>query len=92
MAIIENIKTRGSATTSTLSGNIVLDENAGELRVNRRNGADLVTLAKLNSLGFTYSELDGTTRIHIGASPRDGHIGDWISKPGIDVIEELTNG
>lgn len=90
MAIIENIKTRGSATTSTLSGNIVLDENAGELRVNRKNGPVTVTLAKLNSLGFTYAELDGTNRIHIGAAPNDGRIGDWISKPGVDVIEELS--
>lgn len=92
MAIIENVKTRGSATTSTLSGNIVLDENAGELRVNRRNGGSLVTLAKLNSQGFTYAEIDGTNRILIGAAPNDGRIGNWISKPGIDVIEELSNG
>lgn len=90
MAIIENVKTRGSATTSTLSGNIVLDENAGELRVNRRNDGDLVTLAKLNSQGFTYAELDGTNRIHIGAAPNDGRIGSWVSKPGVDVIEELS--
>lgn len=90
MAIIENIKTRGSATTSTLSGNIVLDENAGELRVNRRSGQEFVTLAKLNSLGFTYAEIDGTNRVHIGAAPSDGHIGSWVSKPGVDVIEELS--
>lgn len=90
MAIIENIKTRGSATTSTLSGNIVLDENAGELRVNRKNGSETVTLARLNSLGFTYAEIDGTNRIHIGAAPSDGRIGDWTSKPGVDVLEELS--
>lgn len=92
MAIIVNIKTRGGASASTLSGNITLDEANGELRVTRKYDGNVVTLAKLNSLGFTYSETSGTQRIHIGAAPSDGRIGDWISKPGVDVLEELSNG
>lgn len=31
-------------------------------------------------------------RILIGSHPTDGHAGLWISKTGIDVIEELKNG
>jgi hypothetical protein len=32
---------------------------------------------------------DGTSRVLIGNAPDDGRAGEWISKPGIDVIQAL---
>lgn len=85
MAIRKEVKYRGSTMTSTLSGNISLNEGAGELVV--RNGANILT--KVDSAGFTYAEPSGTRRILIGSHPSDGHIGEWITKANIDVISEL---
>ena len=39
--------------------------------------------------GIVGYDLDGTPRILIGSAPSDGRIGIWVSKPGINVIEEL---
>ena len=86
MAIVSNVKSRGSNTVSTLSGNLIIDEGAGLMTV-RRDGVDLV---RIDSQGFVYSSPDGTRQILVGAHPVDGHVGDWISDPGIDVITELT--
>lgn len=85
MAIVKNIKYSGDARTSTLNGNIELNEGAGELII--RNGVHILT--RINSEGFTYAEQSGTRRIRIGMNPKDESIGEWISKPGIDVIDEL---
>lgn len=36
---------------------------------------------------------DGSrARILIGSHPVDGHAGIWVSKDGVDVIDELKNG
>lgn len=49
------------------------------------------TLMILDAVGMTYAETDGVRRIRIGAHPADGHIGEWISDPGVDVVEELSS-
>lgn len=85
MAIIKQVQYSGSVRTSTLSGNIELNEASGELII--RNGAHVLT--RINSEGFTYSEISGLRRIRIGLNPKDGSIGQYISKPTVDVIEAL---
>lgn len=85
MAIIKTVQHSGGVRTSTLSGNIELNEATGELII--RNGAHILT--RINSEGFTYSEVGGRRRIRIGMNPKDQSIGEWISKPNIDVIDEL---
>lgn len=86
MAIVKTVKYSGQIKTSTLSGNIELNESTGELLV--RNGSHVLT--RVNSDGFTYSETNGTRRIRIGLNPKDSSIGEFISKPSIDVIDELV--
>lgn len=85
MAIIKQVQHAGSVRTSTLSGNIELNEASGELII--RNGSNVLT--RINSEGFTYSEANGLRRIRIGLNPKDGSVGEWISKPSVDVIEAL---
>lgn len=87
MAIVKKAEYRGNMMTSTLSGNISLNEGTGELVV--RNGTTVLT--RVNSMGFTYSEISGTRRILLGAHPTDNHIGEWITKQNIDVIDELRS-
>lgn len=87
MAIIKQASYKGNKMTSTLSGNIELNEGTGELII--RNGANVLT--RINSDGFTYSEQNGRRRIRIGLNPKDQSIGEYISKPGVDVIEELES-
>lgn len=87
MAIVKTVQHSGSVRTSTLSGNIELNEASGELII--RNGAHVLT--RINSEGFTYSEMGGLRRIRIGLNPKDESIGQWISKPSIDVIDELEH-
>lgn len=85
MAIIKQVQHAGSVRTSTLSGNIELNEASGELII--RNGSNVLT--RINSEGFTYSEANGLRRIRIGLNPKDESVGEWISKPSVDVIEAL---
>lgn len=88
MAIVKQVNHSGSVRTSTLSGNIELNEAKGELLV--RNGVHVLT--RIDSEGFTYAEQNGTRRIRMGLNPADDSVGEFISKPNIDVIEALTNG
>lgn len=85
MAIVKQVQYSGSVRTSTLSGNIELNEASGELII--RNGAHVLT--RINSEGFTYSDMSGLRRIRTGLNPKDGSIGQYISKPTVDVIEAL---
>lgn len=85
MAIVKQVQYSGSVRTSTLSGNIELNEASGELII--RNGAHVLT--RINSEGFTYSEMGGLRRIRIGLNPATNDIGEYISKPTVDVIDEL---
>ena len=88
MGIVKSVQHSGSVRTSTLSGNIELNEATGELLI--RNGVHILT--RVDSQGFTYAQPDGTRRVRIGVNPSDNTIGEFISKPNIDVIEALTNG
>mgnify|MGYP003308095925 CR=1 FL=1 len=54
MAIITNIKTRGSSGTSTLSGNIKIDEGAGELIITKKVNNDIVVVNKIDVNGQHY--------------------------------------
>lgn len=85
MAIVKTVQYAGGTRTSTLSGNIALLEDTGELIV--RNGANVLT--RINSDGFTYSEPSGIRRIRIGNDATGSTIGIFTSKPTIDVVNEL---
>lgn len=87
MAIVKNISHSGDRLTSTNNGQIELNEGTGELII--RSGANVIT--RINSEGFTYSQTDGLKRIRLGLNPKTGEIGEWISKPTVDVVEELNN-
>ena len=74
MAIITNVKTRGAVKTSTLSGNIVLDEANGELRISRVINGDNVVINKIDVLGSHYYDSNGVKRISTGIDPTTGRI------------------
>lgn len=85
MAIIKNVAFKGGKVTSTLSGNIELNEQTGELII--RSGG--VVRTRINSQGFIFSDNNGVRQILLGSHPVDGHPVEAISDPGIDVITEL---
>lgn len=74
MAIITTIKTKGNASTSTLSGNIVIDEGAGELRITKRVGDDIVPVNVINETGNHYYDLNGVERISTGLDDDTGYM------------------
>lgn len=74
MAIIVNVKTRGSATTSSLSGNIVIDEGAGELRFTRKVGNRTVIINRINITGNHYYDIDENERITTGIDEDTGYM------------------
>nr|DAK93752.1 MAG TPA: hypothetical protein [Caudoviricetes sp.] len=86
MAIVKNVEFQGSKVISTNNGDISINQGTGELLI-RKNGA---VLTRVTSQGFIYSEPDGTRRILIGSHPKDGHVIEAISDPGVDVIQELS--
>lgn len=84
MAIVKEITTSGQNTVSTLSGSIRLEEGRGRLVV--YNPQTQVELTTLDRTGFLFS--DGTDRrIKLGSYAT--RVGLWISKPGVDVLDEL---
>ena len=74
MAIITTIKTKGNASTSTLSGNIVIDEGAGELRITKKVGDDIVPVNVINETGNHYYDLNGVERISTGLDDDTGYV------------------
>ena len=85
MGIVKSVQHSGSVRTSTLSGNIEINEGTGEILI--RNGVHILT--RIDSEGFTYAESDGTRRIRVGLNPKDYSVGEFMSKPNTDVIDEL---
>lgn len=84
MAIVKEITTSGQNTVSTLSGSIRLEEGRGRLVV--YDSISNIELTTLDRTGFLFS--DGTNRrIKLGSYA--ARVGLWISKPGLDVIDEL---
>lgn len=74
MAIITTIKTKGNSSTSTLSGNIVIDEGAGELRITKKVGDDIVPVNVINETGNHYYDLNGVERISTGLDDGTGYM------------------
>lgn len=81
---IENITTPGQGLVSSLNGQIQIDQAQARMRIyDPQLATDLVTIDRT---GFLFS--DGTDRrIKLGSYATRVNL--WISKPGIDVIEEL---
>lgn len=96
MAIITTIKTKGNASTSTLSGNIVIDEGAGELRITKKVGDDIVPVNVINETGNHYYDLNGVERISTGLDEATGYIRqlykDTDGKGSILVGQNPANG
>lgn len=77
---------KGQRSTSTLGGEIRIEEGRGRLVI-----YDALTQREINVVdrtGYTFSD-DDERRIKIGNAPDDGRIGQWITKDGKDVIQEL---
>lgn len=85
MAIVKEAQYSGNSRTSTLNGAIELNEGTGELII--RDGAEILT--RVSREGFDYLE-NGTPRIRIGKRPNSADVGIYASKPGYNVIEELS--
>ena len=81
---IENITTPGQGLVSSLNCQIQIDEAQAKMRIyDPQLSTDLVTIDRT---GFLFS--DGTDRrIKLGSYAT--RVGLWISKPGVDVIDEL---
>jgi hypothetical protein len=81
---IENITTPGQGLVSSLNGQIQIDEAQAKMRIyDPQLATDLVVIDRT---GFLFS--DGTDRrIKLGSFA--ARVGLWISKPGVDVINEL---
>lgn len=88
MAYIENVAYQGQQSTSTLAGDIRLEQGRGRLVI-----YDPILQTELNVVDRTgYLFSDGVNRrIKIGSAPTDGRVGIWTSKPGVDVIDELNS-
>lgn len=85
MAIIKQTSYSGDRMTSTLAGNIEINDGTGEIII--RKGSNVSV--RINSEGLTFSEPNGRRRIRLGEHPRTQSVGEWISKPNVDVIDEL---
>lgn len=81
---IESVTTPGQGLVSSLNGQIQIDEAQAKMRIyDPQLATDLVVIDRT---GFLFS--DGTDRrIKLGSYA--ARVGLWISKPGIDVIDEL---
>lgn len=74
MAIVTTVKSKGNVSTSTLSGNIVLDEGAGELRVTKKVGNNIIPVNIINETGNHYYDLNGVERISTGLDTTTGYM------------------
>lgn len=84
MAIITKITQPGNNLISTLGGQIQIDEGRGMMRI--YDSTTGVNLVEIDRTGFLFS--DGTDRrIKLGSYAT--RVGFWLSKPSVDVIDEL---
>ena len=74
----------GDGNIQTLSGSITLEEATGRLVV--RDGVTNQELVRLDRDGFLFND-GNDRRILLGRYAT--RIGQWVSKPGIDVIDIL---
>lgn len=85
MAIHTRITQPGNTQTSTLGGQIRLDEGSGRLVVTNASGLEMVVVSQD---GLLLS--DGTDRrLILGVFP-DNTIGLIVSKPGEDVVDTFS--
>lgn len=58
----------------------------------KQAGGNAVVMGRLpnKKYGIALSDIGGKQRILLGQHPKDGHIGLWITKEGIDVMDELN--
>ena len=58
----------------------------------KQAGGNAVVMGRLpnKKYGIALSDTGGKQRILLGQHPKDGHIGLWITKEGIDVMDELN--
>lgn len=84
MALVKEVSYGGQGSTSTLNGQIRIDEGRGRMVVfDNSTNVDLVTIDRT---GFLFS--DGSNRrIKIGSYA--ARVGIWQSKTGLDVITLL---
>jgi hypothetical protein len=86
MAIETEVTSRGQKSTSTLAGDIRLEEGRGRLVI-----YDPDTARELNVVDRTgYLFSDATDR-RIKLGSHDDEVGFWISKPSEDVIDLLDS-
>lgn len=83
---VENITTPGQGLVSSLNGQIQIDQAQAKMRIyDPQLATDLVVIDRT---GFLFS--DGTDRrIKLGSYATT--VGFWISKPGEDVIDLLSD-
>lgn len=107
MAYIKTVKYKGQKSTSTLSGDIRLEEGNGRLVVyNPSTGSETTIvdingfrindssgneLTKLDTEGLTISQNDGIKIVRVGIDPATGDRGFYLTPPDEDVIQELYN-
>lgn len=75
----------GARRVSTLDGKISLEQNVGKLSV--KDNAN-VERTRVDLLGLTTIDPDGTERLRAGVARTDGRSGVWVSKPGVDIRDE----
>lgn len=70
---------------------MALDAEATTKRY-KQAGGNAVVMGRLpnKKYGIALSDTGGKQRILLGQHPKDGHIGLWITKEGIDVMDELN--
>ncbi len=58
----------------------------------KQAGGNAVVMGRLpnKKYGIALSDIGGKQRILLGQHPKDGHIGLWITKENIDVMDELN--
>lgn len=58
----------------------------------KQAGGNAVVMGRLpnKKYGIALSDTGGKQRILLGQHPKDGHIGLWITKEGIGVMDELN--
>nr|DAD62647.1 MAG TPA: hypothetical protein [Caudoviricetes sp.] len=69
-------------------------DNEATTKNYKQAGGNAVTMGRLpnKKYGISLSDTGNKQRILLGQHPKDGHIGLWISKEGIDVMDELNHG
>ena len=85
MALDKNVSYTGQKNVSTFNGKIRIDDIRGFVGIADENN---VVRSRLDLLGLTTVDPDGTERLRAGIARSDGRSGFWDTKPGIDLRDE----